>query len=111
MTITFRRFATLLCITAVLFAYAASASADHSEDEENHSHATTIQITNISTMPDTLTITPVSSNVIDVNRLQRMEALLKALKELVALLQYQKEHIEDEHYEEDDDEHNDEDHA
>lgn len=101
----------VLCVVCIglFFAGASVAFADHGDEESNESHATTIHadesvhVETADNLP--VTITPTYSPIVDVNRVMKMQELLKALQQLVVLLELQKEQRENEHT------HNDDDHA
>ncbi len=87
------RIAALLCITSLFFAAAGIASADHSGGEGiEHSHAITVTATVNASAP--VQVTPTYTATMDVARMQKMQELLKAMQQLVVLLQHQLEHVE-----------------
>jgi hypothetical protein len=86
----------LLCSFALLIpAYAAFA--DHGDEETDESHATTVHAHEDDDV--SITINPTVGPSVDIARIQKMQELLKALTQLVALLQLQKDmqHNADDH--------------
>jgi hypothetical protein len=94
----------LLVVLLVFFGAASFAFADHSGEEgESESHATTIhqdadhEDVSVSVAPIAVTISAGS------DRAEKIQQLLTALQQLVALLQHQLEHMEaDEHADDED---------
>lgn len=113
MTTYISRFGVLLVACVCLFCLAINPTfAEHGDSEEAESHATSIEVTNVHT-DDEINVTPTYTPTIDVTKIQNMQALLKALQQLVVLLQELQdlEHEVISHSHDDATEHNAKDHA
>jgi len=100
-----RRIPVLVLLAMFLFAAQLSvASADHSAEEEEASHATTVHA-HEDEQKATVTVTPVYTASVDVGKIQTMQQLLKALQELVVLLEKKAALEKAEHTHDNDDAH------
>lgn len=82
-----RRIPILVLLLTCLFAAQLNvAFADHSAEEGETSHATTVHAHD-DEQEATVTVTPIYTASIDVGKIQKMQQLLKALQELVVLLE------------------------